>query len=637
MAIRQISGADTQLALLEARAVAGTVSINTATKRTGSASWRVNPATTGAGSIEFGTWGANGLAQGGLNEDPVGLAFYFRPDTLPAANSEEIAVILDTGGTNGFFLRIRSDGKLELYQNGTTFVATGTAVLSVGNWYRIDFYCDHTADTQTVKVANASDIAGTATSATNFGLVFLGKRTNRNGQSVDFYYDDIAIADDPTVSLPQTGDYDVRLALPNAAGAASGWTNGPGTDTFAEVDEVPPDDDTTYLGASSTQDNQDHTLQLQSLADIGASTTIYAVQSMVRARTDSTGGASTVAVRTVVDGIGFELTALELLTTYQNFARCDDIDYENGVAWTQSVFDAHEVGMAANTLAQAQRFTFCASYVMTASGSTVSVAAVAATATAAVPAPTITSVSIRSVTGVPAEATAAVPAPTIEAQDDVTVAGVAAAADAAVPAPTITAVHNVTVTVPAAAADAAVPLPTIEAQDDVLVTAVPAAADAAVPTPTVTNAAAGNSVTVDAPAAGADAAVPAPTVTAQAIVSVAAPAAAATAEVPAPTITTFMPNVEGRPWGRGGYVVVTTPQQEQAQQPIRLPREHTVRSAVTIELTIEIAGHVQRVPATVHMLAASEISPRPAVLVGRVKRIAMHQAEEEELLLGMLE
>lgn len=350
MAILNFTGFETGNSV-EFNATSGTFdAAYTTVKRTGTYGLRSNPTTTAIGYVKLFVQAATGLnAQASLTA--IFSTFYFRYATKPAANNEPFFAVLSSIASI-VTLRLRSDGKLEIYDQADVFIATGTAVLAADTWYRIDFRIDVTADTEEVKVDGTVDISATGVISGTIAGVGIGKVSNANGQTVDFAYDDVAIDD---TAYPGAGE--VKLGVPIGAGAASGWTAGTNADNFAEVDEVPHDTDTTYIGALATEDNLDHTFNMQAAATIGIAGTIGAVKTIVVARTDSITGASTVAHRRLSGGSAFELTALELTTTYALLAKVDVTDPFDAGAWTPTKFDTLEVGMAANTLAQVQRFT----------------------------------------------------------------------------------------------------------------------------------------------------------------------------------------------------------------------------------------------------------------------------------------
>jgi hypothetical protein len=350
MAYFAIASFDTGDVTSESASTAGTVSYNTTNERTGAGCLRVNPTTTGTGRWRpFGTPSADGTSNGGTFAPGaiLGMGFYFRVDTLPASNSEEIAVIVDASNNERFQLRVNSSGNLLLYYNETNLLATGTTVLSTGTYYRIFFFINNTANTQGVILNGTTELSGSQTIANNPTTPTLGKQNNRNGQSVDYYYDDFILTDSATE--PNAG-WRCRLSVPIGAGTYSGWTNGTGT-TYAEVDETPTDGDTTYIQASATQDNQSSSFDMTAWATAGFTASVQAIFSLVYARTTSTSGSSNVRQLTRVDGADSTTSARELLTTYLWLAQFISATY------TETQYNNHQVGMQAATIGQVQRFS----------------------------------------------------------------------------------------------------------------------------------------------------------------------------------------------------------------------------------------------------------------------------------------
>jgi len=88
-------------------------------------------------------------------------------------------------------------------------------------------------------------------------------------QVVNQELDDIYICDtDGTTNNDFLGQVVIEGIFPSADGDASGWTPASGTDNSAMVDDIPPDDDTSYV-ESNTQGDED----LYDYADLSTITT----------------------------------------------------------------------------------------------------------------------------------------------------------------------------------------------------------------------------------------------------------------------------------------------------------------------------------------------------------------------------
>lgn len=353
MALENFGGFETGDLACESTALGTTQSVQTTVKRTGNYALRCNPTTTATGFFSFtrpAVTGGTNVAS--LAAAIISLRTWFRYATKPSANNEQIMSALT--GAQTMSVRIKSDGILALY-DGTTLVATGTVALSADTWYLIEFLFNDTANTQEVKLNGAVELSGSASTGADYSICTLGKGINRNGETVDFFYDDWAIQDEG--GYPPSGK--CLLSLPIGNGADTGWNNGSPTDTFAEVDDMPnTDDDTTYIQASATEDDENRTFDMQASATIGITNTIHAVKWLVRCKTGSVVGTSTVSLRYGVPSAGMaETTAIELTTSYQTISYVKLTVPTSGDAWTTALYDAAECGMAANAIAQTQRFT----------------------------------------------------------------------------------------------------------------------------------------------------------------------------------------------------------------------------------------------------------------------------------------
>lgn len=210
----------------------GTCSISSAVKYNGNYSLRCNPVTTGTGAGFITAYNSTTGAGNYLYNIADGYhKFDFRVDTLPAANSEEICCIVTTGtGSIKMSVRITSAGKLQAWNDGVGGYAqmgsdSTTTLATDGTWYRIEIYCGNTKPgPYEIKINGVSEISGNGNiRAGNSGGIYIGKAFNRNGQSVDFYYDD-AIVDDTVYP----GSSQVIRLDPTGDGTYTTWTIGAG-------------------------------------------------------------------------------------------------------------------------------------------------------------------------------------------------------------------------------------------------------------------------------------------------------------------------------------------------------------------------------------------------------------------------
>jgi hypothetical protein len=319
----------------------GTVSIQSAIKRSGGYALRVNPAAAGDGFI-----GIHGLASTGITETSFGdttmaIRFYFYVATLPTTTTSTIAA------TNNIsiFIQIGTDGKLRLGLNsGATFTSYTATALALSTWYRIDLeYVVSATGSYNLLINGVSELssgsADLGTSATgNFNL----GRTATSGDAIDFYYDDVCIADTNVAIGP---GFTVRMD-PDGAGY-SAWAAQVGT--FADADDysaaVGNDGDTTHIhngsgGAEALG------LALESAASAGVhSGPIRATKAVVVCRDESatvawrigTRSSTTNAVLTTLDGGATYVASGSIKNHVRTTAP------HNSLAWTKADLDGAQV------------------------------------------------------------------------------------------------------------------------------------------------------------------------------------------------------------------------------------------------------------------------------------------------------
>lgn len=336
----------------ELTSLSGTSSIQSTTKRTGTYALRTNPTTTNVGHGVFDLrLGTAALATSWWR-------FYFQYATKPAANSEPCFQCLTSGSGLKFEVRMDSAGHLLAYDAAVGLLGTGTTVLSASTWYRIEVKVGSSATVGAweIKIDGTSELSGSSnTNATAGSLGHFGKPSNRNGQTVDFFYDDIVV--DDTAYL---GAGEVRTLTVDSAGSTSQWTAGTGA-TFAEVDDFPGDDATTYL--QSTAQNDVHLLGLTSSASASISGVINAVKGGAKTqRAAASNGSATLRLRS--GGSNADGTATTTLSGFNwRSYHVRSTDPSTSSAWTTSGLDSLEVGVLDSSATQRSRVTSLAVFV----------------------------------------------------------------------------------------------------------------------------------------------------------------------------------------------------------------------------------------------------------------------------------
>ena len=144
---------------VQAIGVAGTHDVQGTVKRTGAYALRCNPTTTGVGYVGLGGYNPKPAA---YNAATAYYPFLFRYATKPASNSEPLFTAASTTGANKFHIRINSAGNLSAHNRFGTLMATGSTVLAVDTWYRIDAKVGTGASAAwEVRIDGVSEISGT--------------------------------------------------------------------------------------------------------------------------------------------------------------------------------------------------------------------------------------------------------------------------------------------------------------------------------------------------------------------------------------------------------------------------------------------------------------------------------------------
>lgn len=327
----------------------GTYSIVASPVRSGNYALRVNPTGSATGKAEIGGRAAGGAGTT-LNLATAYHAFYFQYATKPASGSEEIMAVPSMLGSRKFSIRLTSGGVLQAYDStGTTQLGSdGTTVLVAGQWYLIEAMVGTgAAGSYAVRINLNVELSGTGSLTTsNNQRLQLGKVQNRNSQDVDFFYDDVRID-----SAGYPGPARIARMDPDGAGDTTQWTG-----TYADVDEIPHDSDTTYLTTSNSGDVELVSLESANSAGIGGK--ILTVVSCAVCRDE--GGASQLKVRLKTDTGTNNTSNVDMGTSYALYAQINETDPGTGAAWLIGALNTMQVGVVANAAVAHRCTALCA-------------------------------------------------------------------------------------------------------------------------------------------------------------------------------------------------------------------------------------------------------------------------------------
>lgn len=328
--------------------------VETTTKRSGNAAWRISNAAALEGFRQQYT-----SAQG---------AFFFRFYLYIVAMPTLTSIIggVRTTGANKIVFRLTSGGALQFYNfEDSAQIGSNSSALSTATWYRIEMTYDSTTLTATTceaKIDGTAFASGTidiTPTPTNFGC-FL----STGDLTLDYIVDDLAINDSTgSFETGYPGAGEVIVLRPNGNGDNSGWvgSDGNSTDNYLLVDEVPPDavdyveENTSGTDAASADD---YNLEATPAAMESTDTINVVHVGVYAAVSDVTGADPDIVLRIKASASGTveESAALDLNSlTYQGPAPLPadsnykltlyDLPGASTTAWTKADLDAAQAGM----------------------------------------------------------------------------------------------------------------------------------------------------------------------------------------------------------------------------------------------------------------------------------------------------
>lgn len=341
---------------VEITAMVGTLTMSTTTVRSGSYAARVSSLTSGvARSVSYKFASANG-------NGPYFFRACFRFATFPSA-ANRIILLQNSAGTTRAWIDIDSGGVLRLFDGAGQI--TGTVTLSSNTWYVIEMWYDASGagSTDTLK-ACVDGIEFAASTTRNHGSGIntfivggnLGTEANTTG---DWFIDDLAVNDSTGASQTSYPGMGKIIHLkPSAAGDANtfgtqvGGTAG-AANNFTRVNEVTPDDATSYNGSSAT--GQEDLFNVDD-SGLSASDTINLVAVGVRMAASGVDPSITLKLEILKTSGGTKAQSSSFFvssaTWHSNTLPADGpgnyklVRYTDpdGAAWTNSTLDSMQIG-----------------------------------------------------------------------------------------------------------------------------------------------------------------------------------------------------------------------------------------------------------------------------------------------------
>lgn len=349
------------------RSQAGAMSISTSiTRSTGIASLRMNPT---ASQYEWDTILPAKATLFGRT--------YIYINSMPTTANNYIFGFYKNSSGAGPFVVLTSSGTLQLWNSSSgasaSQIGSSSSALSTGTWYRLEIKADVSTNPWSLEMLlDGSSIAsGTvAATATTMDTVTLDcegitpSTITASNTTGDMYFDDVAVNDN-TGSFQNTypGAGGIVHLQPNAAGDNNQFTVQIGgtagsTNNYTRVDEITPDNATTYNGDIVSGNTDDFNLT-DTPTTIGSLDTINVVAVGVRYRAVVASLEATFKARvkkisggTVSSSAGIQPISTTWVTNANATPRTypiilyQDPDSSN---WTKSTLDSSQIGYTIST------------------------------------------------------------------------------------------------------------------------------------------------------------------------------------------------------------------------------------------------------------------------------------------------
>lgn len=228
--------------------------------------------------------------------------------------------------------------------SGTTLGTSATGILSqnVWNFIEVQGFIDASVGTVTVRVNGAAVLTLTGKNTKAGANASTSKIVLGTGTAPPNCIQDVYLADS-TGSYNNTFLGDIRISTYNAAGAGTAGLNqytpvGAAT-VWQAVDNVTPDDDTSYASDATPTDRMSVTY-----APSAVTGTVVAAIHVSRVRKDDV-GTRTVAQKVTSNGVDATGPTISLGTTYKYYTQILETDPNTSAPWTVANFNLAQAGL----------------------------------------------------------------------------------------------------------------------------------------------------------------------------------------------------------------------------------------------------------------------------------------------------
>jgi hypothetical protein len=250
-------------------------------------------------------------------------------------------VRFDDGTTVQVDLRLTAGRNIEVTRNGTVLGTSSNSIL-LDTWYYLQFKVtiDNSGSFE-VRIndvnwvsASGVDTQNTANAYSN-GVFF-------SNTGYDYYVDDLYILNSTgSVNNDFLGECRIHTVMPNGDGATTDFTPNAGITNYTQVDEIPPDGDTTYVSSSTPGD-----IDQYDFADITTTGSIAGVQVVIDARKDDA-GARQIAESCRSGGVDYTGANTFTLSSdyFMGYRQIRELDPNTAAPWSVSGVNSAQFGV----------------------------------------------------------------------------------------------------------------------------------------------------------------------------------------------------------------------------------------------------------------------------------------------------
>lgn len=293
-------------------------------------------------------------------DGPYFFRTYLRINTLPSAENRIIRL-----GSSIVYITLDNSGVLRLYDEDGQ-VGSASSALSLSTWYRVEIKMDRTASAGSHVVEAKLDGTVFATDSTRSLSVGITEFAIGGNQALEtqttgrWNFDDIAINDNTgSFQNDYPGDGKIIHLHPNASGNSNQWLHDDGTagdtNNYTEVDEITPDDSTSYVKSTILNDEDFYNVEASGLS---AESTINLVALGVRYAADAGGslGFKLEAKKSSGGTISQSTEIIPNSTTFRTNSPSDPRNYNlvmyqdpDNLNWTKDTLDTMQIGQKITT------------------------------------------------------------------------------------------------------------------------------------------------------------------------------------------------------------------------------------------------------------------------------------------------